>query len=184
MASVTLNTSPGATQCRRVNDLNLPSPIRNPGLCRPLRLWQDHQLTHAADWRTSPLATSTSAIGWSTMCRPRSRHRHGLSIVCVVSHLMWQEYVVRAELRKTRTRKSTSGATDRAGTGHRAAAQPQAGAALRRAAPARAVGRAIVREPQVFLSTSRCPTSTRNCACRPARRSSSCTSSSAQLSCT
>ena len=30
-----------------------------------------------------------------------------------------------------------------------------------------AMGRAIVREPQVFLMTSRCPTSTPRCGCRP-----------------
>ena len=37
-----------------------------------------------------------------------------------------------------------------------------------------AMGRAIVRQPQAFLWTSRCRTSTRSCACRCAPRSRSC----------
>jgi len=41
-----------------------------------------------------------------------------------------------------------------------------------------AMGRAIVRDPQVFLSTSRSRISTRSCACRCAPRSRSCTSGS------
>ncbi len=38
-----------------------------------------------------------------------------------------------------------------------------------------AIGRAMLRDPQVFCSTSPCPTSTQHCGCRPACRSPSCT---------
>ena len=41
-----------------------------------------------------------------------------------------------------------------------------------------AMGRAIVRDPQVFLMDERCPTSTPSCACRPVPRSPSCSSAS------